>query len=146
MTAGIRSGWFWEMQDGRRPPPPAIRTLGGTLTSIDPEAGEVEATFTAGEGFLNSMGIVQGGFLAAMLDAALGSALACTLPPGEFAPTLELKINYLRPVRPGLVTGRGRVVHRGERVAFLAGELRDPAGELTTTATATSRVVRLEER
>lgn len=139
---GERSGWFWEMVDGRRPPPPAIRTLDGRLTSVTPETGEVAATFTAREEFLNSMGNVQGGFLAAMLDAALGSALACTLATGEFAPTLELKVNYLRPVGAGPIAGRARVVHRGGRVAFLAGELLDEDGQPMTTATATCRVVR----
>jgi len=56
-----------------------------------------EVFFDARAGFANPMGNVQGGFLAAMLDDTLGPALAATLGDGEFAPTLELKVSFLRP-------------------------------------------------
>ncbi len=88
------------------------------------------------------MGSVQGGSLAAMLDATLGPALVATLPDGEVAPTLELKVSFLRPASPGQITGIGRVVPRGGSIAFLAGELRDQAGEVPATATATARIIR----
>lgn len=65
-----------------------------------------------------------------------------TLADGEFAPTLELKVSFLRPAAPGRITGTGRVVHRGGSIAFLAGELRNEAGEVLATATATARVIR----
>jgi uncharacterized protein (TIGR00369 family) len=142
MTQPERSGWFWEMAEGRRPPPPAAATLGFVLTSISPETGEVEGTFLAGPGFRNMMGGVQGGFLAAMLDTTLSCALIATLASGHFAPTLELKVNYLRPAPLGTLTGRGRLVHRGGTIAFMAGELLDGHGEVVTTATATARIVR----
>ena len=77
-----------------------------------------------------------------MLDDTLGPALVATLADGEFAPTLELKVSFLRHAAPGRITGTGRVVHRGGTIAFLAGELKDPAGELLATATATARIVR----
>lgn len=119
-----------------------MRTLGATLTRIDPERGEVDADFVAAPEFVNSMGYVQGGFLAAMLDATLGSALACTLPAGTIAPTLELKVNYLRPATAGRLRGSGRIVHRGGSVAFLAGELCNEEGDLLATATCTVRIVK----
>jgi uncharacterized protein (TIGR00369 family) len=53
---------------------------------------------------------VQGGFLAAMLDDTMGPALVATLPAGHFAPTLELKVSYLRPARVGPLFGEGRIV------------------------------------
>ena len=87
------------------------------------------------------MGVVQGGFLAAMLDDTLGPALVCTLPPGHFAPTIELKVNFIKPAPLGVLIGEGRVVSRGGTIAFLAGELRTEAGELVATATATARIV-----
>jgi uncharacterized protein (TIGR00369 family) len=90
------------------------------------------------------MGNVQGGILAAMLDDTMGPALATTFEKDEFAPTLELKINFIRPARPGTLIGTGRVVHRGGTVAFLQGELHNAAGELVATATATARLVQLE--
>ncbi|HEX9624184.1 MAG TPA: PaaI family thioesterase, partial [Streptosporangiaceae bacterium] len=109
---------------------------------VSPERGEIEVTFDAHAGFTNPMGNVQGGFLAAMLDDTLGPALVATLEDGQFAPTLELKVNFLRPAVPGRLTGTGRVVHRGGSIAFLAGELTDQAGNLLATATATARIIR----
>ncbi len=137
-----RSGPFWEFLAGRRPAPPAAVTLGWELSWVAPERGEIEVRFEARDGFTNPMGNVQGGFLAAMLDDTLGPALVATLADGEFAPTLELKVSFLRPAAPGRIIGTGRVVHRGGSIAFLAGELRSEAGDVLATATATARVIR----
>ena len=137
-----RSGPFWEIADGRQPAPPAAATLGWQLSWVAPERGEIEVFFDARNDFSNAMGSVQGGFLAAMLDATLGPALLATLPDGQFAPTLELKVSFLRPASPGRITGTGRIVHRGGSIAFLAGELRDQAGEVLAAATATARIIR----
>ena len=92
------------------------------------------------EVFLNPAGTIQGGFLAAMLDDTLGPALVATLGPGEFAPTLDLQVQFHRPALPGSLTGRGRVVRRARDIAFLAGELVDDAGRVVATATATAAV------
>lgn len=137
-----RSGPFWDVLSGRRPAPPAAATLGWELSWVAPERGEIEVFFDARDGFTNPMGSIQGGFLTAMLDDTLGPALVATLPDGEFAVTLELKVSFLRPASPGRITGTGRVVHRGGSIAFLAGELRDETGELLASATATARVIR----
>ena len=137
-----RSGPFWEFLAGRVPAPPAAALLGWQLSWVAPERGEIEVLFDARECFTNPMGNVQGGFLAAMLDDTLGPALAATLGDGEFAPTLELKVSYLRPATPGRIIGTGRVVHRGGSIAFLGGELKDEAGTVLATATATVRIIR----
>jgi uncharacterized protein (TIGR00369 family) len=84
--------------------------------------------------------VIQGGFLAAMLDDTLGSALVATLPPDQFAPTLDLHVQFLRPARPGRLHGHGRVVQRGRQICFLPGELTDARGGLVATATATARI------
>ncbi|YCK34269.1 PaaI family thioesterase [Actinomadura sp. ATCC 39365] len=136
-THADRRGMFWDMVAGRVPPPPAAALLGWELVEVDPEAGTIEVAFRAGEQFANPVGVVQGGFLAAMLDDTLGPALVATLPEGQFAPTLDLHVQFLRPARPGRLVGRGRVVRRGRDVCFLAGELLDPGGDLVATATAT---------
>lgn len=107
---------------------------------MDPDQGTIEVAFTATEAFLNPVGVVQGGFLAAMLDDTLGPALVATLGPGQFAPTTDLHVQFLRPARPGRLVGRGRIVRRGREVAFLAGELLDGAGDVVATAVATARI------
>lgn len=139
-----REGPFWDVTEGRREPPPAAVTLGFRLVSIDPEAGTIEVAFDATERFLNPAGHVQGGFLAAMLDDTLGPALVATLPPGHWAPTIDLQAQFLTPARPGELRGRGRVVRRGRDIAFLAGELRSADGTVVATATATAIVRKAE--
>ncbi|MFI8850153.1 PaaI family thioesterase [Streptomyces sp. NPDC053499] len=135
-----KKGVFWDVQAGRLPPPPAAVTLGWELIDVDTDAGTIEVGFTAGEQFLNPAGVVQGGFLAAMLDDTLGPALVATLPDGQFAPTLDLHVQYLRPALPGRLVGRGRIVQRGSRVCFLAGELLGPDGKPVAVATATAHI------
>ena len=138
-----RTGPFWDFLAGRAAAPPAARTLGWSLVDVNPDEGTIEVAFDAPEAFTNPTGVIQGGFLAAMLDDTLGPALVATLPAGQFAPTLELKVSFLRPAKPGRLVGTGRVVHRGGTIAFLEGALRDSAGEIVATASATARVVRL---
>ena len=120
--------------------PPAAEVLGRELVAIDPDAGTIEVAFTATEQLLNPVGVIQGGFLTAMLDDTMGPALVATLGPGLFAPTADLHVQFLRPARAGRLTGRGRVVRRGKDVAFLAGELADESGQIVAVATATALI------
>jgi uncharacterized protein (TIGR00369 family) len=137
-----REGPFWDVMEGRADPPPAAELLGWELIQIDPDEGTIEVSFTATERFLNPAGTVQGGFLAAMLDDTLGPALVATLGDGEWAPTTDLHVQFTKPAQPGELRGTDRIVRRGRDVAFLAGELRDPEGELVATATATAVIRR----
>src|SRR6266480_4703942 len=137
---------FWDVMEGRAAPPPAATLLGWQLVAIDPEAGTIEVALTASEQFLNPAGAIQGGFLAAMLDDTLGPALVATLGPGLFAPTTDLHVQFLRPARPGRLTGRGRIVRRGREVAFLAGELVDDSGQVVAAAVATAQIRALPSR
>lgn len=125
--------------------PPAARTLGLEFVDVDPEEGTIELAFAATEAFTNPMGQVLGAFLAAMLYDTVGPALLATLGPDEFQSTLDLNVQFLRPVRPGRITGRGRVVHREGDIAQLEASLTDPDGTVLATATATARVIRFGE-
>ncbi|GAA2362204.1 PaaI family thioesterase [Nonomuraea africana] len=135
-----RRGLFWDVLAGRVPPPPAAVLLGWELVAVDPEQGTIEVAFQAGENLANPVGVIQGGFLAAMLDDTLGPALVATLPENQFAPTLDLHVQFLRPARPGRLLGRGRIVQRGKEVCFLAGDLMGPDGKPVAVATATARI------
>jgi uncharacterized protein (TIGR00369 family) len=134
---------FWAAVRGDVPPPPAARLLGWKVLEAEPGSGRIRVQFEATEDFTNPLGHVQGGFIAAMLDDTLGPAGATTAGADEFGPTVELKVNFIRPARPGTFVGTGRVVHRGRSIVFLEGELRDDRGELVATATATARIVRV---
>lgn len=139
-----RTGPFWDAIEGRAPMPPAARTLGWQLEEVDPEAGTIVVRYEAGKDFANPMGNIQGGFIAAMLDDAMGPALVATLPPGEFAPTLEMKVTFLEPARVGTLWAHGRVVKRAKRHAFVEGELVDGNGTLIARASATVRIIQTD--
>lgn len=137
-----RNAFFWQIQDGKLPAPKAARTLGINILSVDAEAGSVEVEFEGRDEFTNPAGKIQGGFLAAMLDDTMGPALAATLLAGEFAPTLNLNVQFLSPAVPGKLHAVGRVVRRGGEVCFLSGEL-SQGGRAVATATATAVIRKL---
>jgi uncharacterized protein (TIGR00369 family) len=134
-----KNAYFWQVMEGKLPPPGAAATLNIRFTLIDADAGTIETTFEAGAAFTNPAGHVQGGFLAAMLDDTMGPALAATLAAGEIAPTLNLNVSFERPAKVGTLSGKGRVQRRGRDVCFLAGELYQD-GERVASATATALV------
>lgn len=132
-----RNAFFWQIQDGRLPPPKAAQTLGINILSVDSETGAIVAEFEGKKEFTNPAGNIQGGFLAAMLDDTMGPAVSSTLKAGEFAPTLNLQVQFLSPALPGKLRGSGRAVRRGGGICFLAAEL-SQEGRLIATATATA--------
>ena len=119
--------------------PPAAALLGWEALAVEP--GHVRVRYTAREEFLNPMGSVQGGFLAAMLDDAMGPALFTLLEDGQFAPTLEIKVSFFLPARAGPLIAEGRVAHLGRGVAFLEGTLSTEDGAVVATATVTARII-----
>ena len=144
VTTG-RSGPFWDAVEGRTPLPRAAATLGLEFIRADIEHGTIELAFAATEEFTNPTGNVLGAFLAAMLYDTVGPALLATLQPDQFQSTLELKVSFLRPVRPGRIVGKGRVVRRDGDIALLEASLVDSDQAVIATATATARVIPLAE-
>jgi uncharacterized protein (TIGR00369 family) len=128
--------YFSQVVKGEASAPPCAQTLGAVIRRIDGDAGTSEIEFDGKPEFANPAGTIQGGFLAAMLDDTMGPALIFLLEDGEFAPTLNLNVSFLRAAKIGKLLGKGRVVRRGKEVCFLAGELFQD-GKLVATATAT---------
>ena len=123
----------------------ATDLLGMEPLEFDTARGRARLAYRADQRFANRAGVVQGGVLAAMLDE--GMALA-TVAMDEFrtvVPTLELKISFIAPARPGRFVAAGEVVRKGRSIAFAEGRLFDEAGELVATASATMRVVAREK-
>lgn len=143
---GSQDHLFWRIVSGAEKPPGGVsRLLNWTVEEAALGSGEGTSRFEVWEDFANSIGGIQGGFVTGMLDDTMLAALATTLEANERAPTLELKVSFLQPARPGSFTGEGRVVHRGRSIAFLEGKLRDAEGRLVATATATQRIIRVSE-
>jgi uncharacterized protein (TIGR00369 family) len=138
-----RSGPFWDGVEGRAPLPRAAATLGLEFIDADVDAGTIELAFAATEDFTNPTGNVLGAFQAAMLYDTVGPALLATLEPDQFQSTLQLNVSFLRPVRPGRIVGKGRVVHRDGDLVFLEASLLDAQEQVIAAATATARVIAL---
>jgi uncharacterized protein (TIGR00369 family) len=121
-----------------KPAPPAAELLGWELVSEHPDEGRIEIAFHPDGRMLNPQGSVQGGFVAAMLDDTMGPALV-SMTGGKLMPrSIDLNVSFLRPVRPGRVIGRGRVVKAGGSIVFLEGELFDEQGTLLARATSSA--------
>ena len=128
-----------------RYPPRAAATLGLEFVHADVEKGTIELAFAATEAFTNPTGNVLGAFQAAMLYDTVGPALLATLEPDQFQSTLDLNVSFLRPVRPGRIVGKGKVVRRDGDIAYLEASLTDAGGATIATATAIARVIPLTQ-
>lgn len=118
--------------------PPVARLLGWKLNAFDPNAGTIECEFSAAHEFTNPSGFVQGGLIAAMLDDTLGPAVFAMTAGKRMTTTIDLHLHYVRPVRPGRVTTKAKIVNLGVSIAFIQGELFDADGRLSATAIASA--------
>jgi uncharacterized protein (TIGR00369 family) len=128
--------------DGKLPPPPIAQLLDFRLT----EVSEGRAVFTAlpAEYHYNPIGVVQGGLVATLLDSAMGCAVQSTLPAGTGYTTLEIKVNFVRPLThdTGVVTCEGTVIYVGGRMATAEARLTDAAGKLYAHGTTICLIMR----
>jgi uncharacterized protein (TIGR00369 family) len=113
--------------------------LGITITGQS--NGTAVAEFQAEAKHANPMGTLHGGILCYLADAAMGIAFATTLGADESFTTLELKINYLRPVWTGLLKAEGEVVSRGRTVGLVTCRVTDQNGRLIAVSTSTCMVL-----
>ena len=129
------------MVAGELPQPPIAETLGFRLTEAEPGHAVFEAE--PAEFHYNPIGIVHAGLASTLLDSAMGCAFVTTLEAGVRWTTLELKVNFTRPMT--LETGRvrciGSVVHPGRRVVTTEARLEDLRGRLFAHATSTILVL-----
>lgn len=134
------------MARGEAPPPPLASVLGFRLEDV--EEGSVVVTLEPEEFHYNPSGVVHGGIAATLFDSSLGCAVQSLLPPAHIAPTLQLQVNYIRPItiRTGKVFCSGKVVHIGKRSATAEGRLTDGEGKLYAHATGTFILTGPEDR
>ena len=127
---------------GEEPGPPVAQLLGMRLVEVDD--GRAVFELDADSRFWNPMGTVHGGILCDLADAALGVCWASTLADNETFTTVELKINFLRPVREGTLRAVGTVTKRGRHIGFTECEVTDEEGRLVAKASATVMTLRGE--
>jgi uncharacterized protein (TIGR00369 family) len=128
------------MVAGEAPGAPVARLIGFVPRRI--ENGEADFEMETDERHANPMGTLHGGVLCDLVDAAMGMAFASTLAEGESFTTLELKINFLKPVWKTKLTATARVVKRGRTVGLVEGDVRDAEGDLVARSSSTCLVLR----
>jgi uncharacterized protein (TIGR00369 family) len=107
--------------------------------------GRAIVTLEAGPQHANPMGTLHGGILCDIGDAAMGMAFASTLAPEETFTTVELKINFFRPVWKANLKAEGKVVRRGRSLGYVECEITDERGQLIAKATSTCLALRGED-
>jgi len=102
---------------------PVARVIG--FEAKDIRDGRATITLSAGPEHANPTGTLHGGILCDIADAAMGMAFASTLAPEESFTTVELKINFLRPVWQVRLRAEGTVVQRGRTIGFVECSMMD---------------------
>ncbi|MBD3847897.1 uncharacterized protein (TIGR00369 family) [Bosea sp. OAE752] len=137
LTAGDGLSFLRGIIDGSQPAPPFAQTMDFDLVEAD--EGRVVFVGRPSPRFFNPLGTIHGGWTATILDSAMACAAHATLKPGEGYTTLEMKLNYVRPVMPesGTVRCEGKLIHRGGTVITTEGKLVDERGKLLAHGTET---------
>ena len=104
-------------------------------------AGRTVATLQTGPQHANPMGTLHGGILCDLTDAAMGVAFASTLEPGQSFTTIELSINFFRPVWTARLTAEAIVVQRGRTTGYVECTVKDESGKLVAKAASTCFVL-----
>jgi uncharacterized protein (TIGR00369 family) len=128
---------------GEAPPPPIAKLIGFDLISVEP--GESVIEFQATEAHANPMGTLHGGVLCDIADLAMGVAYSANLAEGESFTTLELKINFLKPIWNARLRAIGRVVKQGRTVGLVECHIVDEKDDLVAHATSTCLTLRGEQ-
>jgi uncharacterized protein (TIGR00369 family) len=126
---------------GQVQPPPIARTLGFTLVSLAPGHAVVEYEVDLDQ-HANPMGTLHGGIVCDLADLAMGVVYGGTLQEGESMTTVELALNFLRPVWRGTLTANARLVSAGHTVGLVECDVTDENGRLVARAKSTLMTLR----
>lgn len=130
-----RADMLAKMLRGEVPPPPIAETLGFTWAEIEP--GRAVCEMEVSPRLSNMVGALHGGVLCTLADAAMGAAHAAMLAEGQSNTTVELKINFLRPVQKGRLRAVATVLKQGRTLAYSECEVRDQDQDLVAKVCAT---------
>lgn len=120
-----------------RPPADLNQALGFVrVVDLDP-AGRATIEYQAGMHMCHSGGVVQGGFVTGWIDAAMAYAAMAMTGPEVVPMSLELKVSFFAPARPGLLTAIAWVERKGRSTCFFEGQLLDAKGKVLAKASST---------
>jgi len=124
--------------------PPAAELLDWQFVEFNEEENRIRVSFAGSAGFVSPSGFIQGGFLVAMLDEAMGCTVTAASKAQLFTTTISMSVDFIRPASPGRIVGEGRITSMGKSVAFLEGKLFDEAGKLLVRATSSCKLIPLD--
>jgi acyl-CoA thioesterase len=107
---------------------------------VDP-AGRATLEYEAGRHMCHSGGVVQGGFISGWLDSAMAHAVIAQTGLEMTPMSLELKVSFFAPARPGRVFAEGWVEKSGRSTCFTEAKLLDAKGTLLAKASSTIRLI-----
>jgi uncharacterized protein (TIGR00369 family) len=116
-----------------------METLGARISESEP--GRVVLELEAGPRHRHGGGVVQGGVITQIADAAMGMSLATLQEDGVWNTTIELKINFIRPVISGRIRAVGRVVEMKQTLMFSEADVLDDQDRLVARASSTCLAV-----
>jgi uncharacterized protein (TIGR00369 family) len=123
--------------------PDFIRLMGGKITALDVEAQQAVFEFTVPLDFCHSVDVVQGGFVTAMLDAAMSHALFGTEDNVSNVASLDITTQFISACRGNQpLSAIGRVKKATFRTAFLEAEIQDATGAVVATAQSVAKLSR----
>lgn len=139
----VRGQEFWDSTSG---PEVMQQTVAGDFTppcwlliglrAVNTSEGKMTMAMSASRWLCNAFGVIYGGAIAFLADATIILAAGSTVEAGTAYNTIDLKVNFLRPVLPdGELTAQASVIHRGRTIAVVNCEIRDLQGKLVATAT-----------
>lgn len=131
------------IMEGTLSAPPIQKALDFRLAEVAP--GLITFVGIPKVEYYNPLGSVHGGYTAALLDSCMSCAIHSTLEAGYSYATVEIKINYVRPMTcdTGEVRAEGKVISSGKRIATAEGQLLDSAGKLYAHGTTTCLILTL---
>lgn len=124
-----------EKKPTRRRTIPLFQTLG--IEVVESEAGKSRMRYLAKPEWFNGTGVVQGGIVTAVLDAAMAMAVVPGLEDGEFFSSAEIKVTFLRGISEGEYNVEGRIIKRGSRAIFGESTIYNQKGQACATASST---------
>ena len=129
-----------KMKTGELPGSPAAQKLGFHVTDV--EEGRVVIEMEATERLHNPMGTLHGGILCDIADAAMGYAFATTLADDELFSTVEIKMNFLKPIFKSKLRAEGQLIKKGSSVGLLECHVYDEKQSLVAHSTSTCMVLK----
>lgn len=117
-------------------PSPSSTSLGFKLLSLDMKALTTRVRFEGRPEFCNPAGVIQGGYLVAMMDDTIGMLAGMKAGKARLPSTVDLHTHFLRPVRKGVIEVAARLRNVGRAMVFAEAELYDSRGKEAARSTA----------